>query len=102
MFIGLSVTNGEAAQAAAFPLLAPLTFASGAVRRPGHHAGLARVVEARRQPLSKTTEAVRADVGRTDRRPGDGLDRLVARDPGGDVPAGDRQVPPGVNRSLSW
>jgi len=32
--IGLSVTNGETAQAAAFPILAPLTFASNAFVPP--------------------------------------------------------------------
>ena len=59
VFIGLSVTNGEAAQAAAFPLLAPLTFASSAFVDP---ATMPDWLEcwARRQPLSKTTEAVRA------------------------------------------
>lgn len=59
VFIGLSVTNGEAAQAAAFPLLAPLTFASSAFVDP---ATMPTWLEwwARRQPLSKSTEAVRA------------------------------------------
>jgi ABC transporter DrrB family efflux protein len=59
VFIGLSVTNGEAAQAAAFPLLAPLTFASSAFVDPASMPGWLEWW-ARRQPLSKTTEAVRA------------------------------------------
>ena len=59
VFIGLSVTNGEAAQAAAFPLLAPLTFASSAFVDPASMPGWLQWW-ARRQPLSKTTEAVRA------------------------------------------
>ena len=59
VLIGLSVPNGEAAQAASFPLLAPLTFASSAFVDP---ASMPAWLEwwARRQPLSKTTEAVRA------------------------------------------
>lgn len=59
VFIGLSVPNGEAAQAAAFPLLAPLTFASSAFVDPSSMPGWLEWW-ARRQPLSKTTEAVRA------------------------------------------
>lgn len=59
VFIGLSVPNGEAAQAAAFPLLAPLTFASSAFVDPASMPGWLEWW-ARRQPLSKTTEAVRA------------------------------------------
>ena len=59
VFIGLSVANGEAAQAAAFPLLAPLTFASSAFVDPSTMPGWLEWW-ARRQPLSKTTEAVRA------------------------------------------
>ena len=57
--IGLSVTNGEAAQAAAFPMLAPLTFASNLFvdpkTMPGWMQGWAR-----HQPVSVTADAVRA------------------------------------------
>ena len=57
--IGLSVTNGEAAQAAAFPLLAPLVFASNAfvdpAKMPGWLQGWAK-----HQPVSATADAVRA------------------------------------------
>jgi ABC transporter DrrB family efflux protein len=58
-YIGLSVPNGEAAQAAAFPILAPLTFASSAFVDPST---MPDWLEwwAVRQPLSKTTDAVRA------------------------------------------
>ena len=57
--IGLSVTNAEAAQAAAFPILAPLVFASNAFVDP------ATMPDwlgwwAERQPVSKETEAARA------------------------------------------
>jgi ABC-2 type transport system permease protein len=57
--IGLSVTNAEAAQAAAFPILAPLVFASNAFVDP------ATMPDwlgwwAERQPVSKATEAARA------------------------------------------
>lgn len=57
--IGLSVTNGEAAQAAAFPMLAPLAFASNLfvdpVRMPGWLQPWAR-----NQPVSATANAIRA------------------------------------------
>jgi ABC-2 type transport system permease protein len=57
--IGLSVTNGEAAQAAAFPMLAPLAFASNLfvdpIRMPGWLQPWAR-----NQPVSATANAVRA------------------------------------------
>ncbi len=59
VLIGLSVSNGEAAQAAAFPLLAPLVFASNAFVDPASMPGWLEWW-ARRQPVSKTTEAVRA------------------------------------------
>ena len=57
--IGLSVTNGEAAQAAAFPLLAPLTFASNAFVPPDTMPDWLRWW-AERQPLSITVRGVRA------------------------------------------
>lgn len=57
--IGLSVSNGESAQAAAFPLLAPLVFASNAFvdpsRMPGWLQGWAR-----HQPVSAAADAARA------------------------------------------
>jgi ABC-2 type transport system permease protein/oleandomycin transport system permease protein len=57
--IGLSVPNGEAAQAAAFPMLAPLVFASNAfvdpAKMPGWLQGWAR-----NQPVSAAANAVRA------------------------------------------
>lgn len=59
VLIGLSVPNGEAAQAAAFPLLAPLVFASNAFVDPSTMPGWLEWW-ARRQPVSKTTEAARA------------------------------------------
>ena len=57
--IGLSVTNGETAQAAAFPILAPLTFASNAFVPPATMPDwLAWWAE--RQPLSVTVRGVRS------------------------------------------
>jgi ABC-2 type transport system permease protein/oleandomycin transport system permease protein len=57
--VGLSVTNGEAAQAAAFPLLAPLTFASNLFVDPSTMPSwLERW--ARNQPVSRVADAVRA------------------------------------------
>jgi len=57
--IGLSVTNGETAQAAAFPILAPLTFASNAFVPPATMPGWLRWW-AERQPLSVTVRGVRS------------------------------------------
>lgn len=57
--IGLSVPNGEAAQAASFPLLAPLTFASNLFVSPDTMPGWLQVW-ARHQPVSATADAVRA------------------------------------------
>ena len=60
-FIGLSVPNAEAAQAAAFPLIAPLTFASTAfVNAESMPKPLA--FWARNQPLSAAVGAIRACV----------------------------------------
>jgi len=57
--IGLAVTNGEAAQAAAFPILAPLTFASNAFV-PSSTMPDWLQWWAERQPLSVTVSGVRA------------------------------------------
>jgi len=57
--IGLSVANGEAAQAAAFPILAPLTFASNAFVPTSTMPDWLRWW-AERQPLSITVRGVRA------------------------------------------
>jgi ABC transporter DrrB family efflux protein len=57
--IGLSVSNGEAAQAAAFPMLAPLVFASNAFVDPAKMPGWLRAW-ARHQPVSAAADAVRA------------------------------------------
>jgi len=59
--IGLSVPNGESAQAAAFPLLAPLVFASNAFVDPSQ---MPKWLAwwARNQPVSATVNAVRASV----------------------------------------
>lgn len=57
--IGLSVPNGETAQAAAFPILAPLTFASNAFVPPATMPSWLRWW-AERQPLSVTVRGVRA------------------------------------------
>ena len=57
--IGLSVTNGEAAQAAAFPFLAPLVFASNAFVDPSSMPAWLRVW-ANHQPVSAATDAARA------------------------------------------
>jgi ABC-2 type transport system permease protein/oleandomycin transport system permease protein len=59
--VGLSVTNGEAAQAAAFPLLAPLVFASNAFVDPAKMPGWLRGW-ARHQPVSVAADAMRACV----------------------------------------
>ena len=58
-FIGLSVRNAESAQAAGFPLLAPLVFASSAFVPVDTMPGWLQVF-ARHQPLSLTVNAVRA------------------------------------------
>jgi ABC-2 type transport system permease protein/oleandomycin transport system permease protein len=58
-FIGLSVTNGEAAQAASFPLLAPLAFASNLFASPDTMPHWLQGW-ARHQPVSATADAVRA------------------------------------------
>ena len=97
--IGLSVPNGEAAQAAAFPLLAPLVFASNAFVDPATMPGWLGWW-AERQPVSKTTEAARGtDARRPDLRAGDGVAALVARHHRRDVTARDRPLPPGVTRA---
>jgi ABC transporter DrrB family efflux protein len=57
--IGLAVTNGEAAQAASFPLLAPLVFASNLFVDPTTMPA-ALAWWARNQPVSATANAVRA------------------------------------------
>lgn len=57
--IGLSVTNAEAAQAAAFPIMAPLVFASNAFVDPSTMPDWLGWW-AERQPVSKATEAARA------------------------------------------
>ena len=57
--IGLFVPNAEAAQAAAFPLLAPLVFASSAFVDPRSMPGPLRWW-AERQPVSVTAKGVRA------------------------------------------
>ncbi len=57
--VGLSVPNGEAAQAAAFPMLAPLVFASNLFVDPRTMPGWLQVW-ARNQPVSATANAVRA------------------------------------------
>jgi ABC-2 type transport system permease protein/oleandomycin transport system permease protein len=57
--VGLSVTNGEAAQAAAFPLLAPLTFASNLFVDPETMPSWLQGW-AENQPVSVTADAVRA------------------------------------------
>jgi ABC-2 type transport system permease protein/oleandomycin transport system permease protein len=66
--IGLTVPNGEAAQAAAFPLIAPLVFASNAFV-PVDTMPSWLQWWAERQPVSVTVNAVRAlmiDYGSTD------------------------------------
>ena len=57
--IGLSVRNAESAQAAGFPMLAPLVFASSAFVPVATMPGWLQVF-ARHQPLSVTVDAVRA------------------------------------------
>ncbi|MFM7253769.1 MAG: ABC transporter permease [Ilumatobacteraceae bacterium] len=59
VIVGLTVANGEAAQAAAFPLLAPLTFASSLFVEPTSMPDWLGWW-AERQPVSITAEAVRA------------------------------------------
>ncbi len=59
--IGLSVSNGEAAQAAAFPILAPLVFASNAFVSPTTMPSWLQWW-AEHQPVSATVDAVRASV----------------------------------------
>lgn len=57
--IGLSVRNAESAQAAGFPMLAPLVFASSAFVPVDSMPGWLQVFS-RHQPLSVTVDAVRA------------------------------------------
>ncbi|MDP9388620.1 MAG: ABC transporter permease [Actinomycetota bacterium] len=57
--IGLSVRNAESAQAAAFPMLAPLVFASSAFVPVATMPGWLQVV-AERQPVTAVVDAVRA------------------------------------------
>jgi ABC-2 type transport system permease protein/oleandomycin transport system permease protein len=57
--VGLAVGDPETAQAAAFPVLAPLVFASTAFVPPDSMPGWLQVW-ARNQPVSATAEAVRA------------------------------------------
>ena len=57
--IGLSVRNAESAQAAGFPMLAPLVFASSAFVPVATMPGWLQVF-ARHQPLSVTVDAVRS------------------------------------------
>ncbi len=59
--IGLSVTNGEAAQAAAFPLLAPLVFASNSFVSPDTMPSWLRWW-AKNQPVSAAVNAVRSSI----------------------------------------
>ncbi len=59
--IGLSVPNGESAQAAAFPLLAPLVFASNSFVDPRSMPNWL-AWWARNQPVSATVNAVRTSV----------------------------------------
>jgi ABC-2 type transport system permease protein/oleandomycin transport system permease protein len=57
--LGLSVANGEAAQAASFPLMAPLVFASNLFVDPSTMPGWMQPW-AEHQPVSMTADAVRA------------------------------------------
>jgi ABC transporter DrrB family efflux protein len=57
--LGLAVRDPESAQAAAFPVLAPLVFASSAFVRPESMPGWLQVF-AENQPVSATASAVRA------------------------------------------
>jgi ABC transporter DrrB family efflux protein len=57
--VGLAVGDPETAQAAAFPVLAPLVFASSAFVSPESMPGWLQVF-ARNQPVSSTASAVRA------------------------------------------
>jgi len=58
-FVGLAVGDPETAQAAAFPILAPLVFASSAFVSPDTMPGWLRAF-ANHQPVSVTASAVRA------------------------------------------
>jgi ABC transporter DrrB family efflux protein len=57
--LGLAVGDPETAQAAAFPVLAPLVFASSAFVQVDHMPGWLQPF-ARNQPVSVTVDAVRA------------------------------------------
>ncbi|MGI8682099.1 MAG: ABC transporter permease [Mycobacteriales bacterium] len=59
--IGLSVSNAESAQAAAFPLIAPLVFASSAFVPVGSMPGWLQAF-AKHQPVTAAIDAVRALV----------------------------------------
>lgn len=58
-FVGLAMRNAEAAQAAAFPLVAPLVFASSAFVPLSSQPGWLQVFSAH-QPLTLTVDAIRA------------------------------------------
>src|SRR2546426_8676104 len=67
--VGLAVGNPETAQAAAFPVMAPLVFASSAFVDPTKMPGWLQVW-ARNQPVSATANAVRALAGSLPKIPG--------------------------------
>ncbi len=58
-YVGLAMRNAEAAQAAAFPLVAPLVFASSAFVPLSSQPGWLQVFSAH-QPLTLTVDAIRA------------------------------------------
>ena len=95
--IGLSVTNAETAQAASFPILAPLVFASSAFvvvgTMPGWLQGFAKY-----QPVSIAIDATRSlMLGGIYSNPGKvvGLARVQRRDRRRVRPARRAPLPPG-------
>jgi ABC transporter DrrB family efflux protein len=90
--VGLAVGDPETAQAAAFPVLAPLVFASTALVPPDSMPGWLQIW-ARNQPVSTTADAVPALTIGGPTTGGSGCDRLVRGNPG-DLPPDSGQVVP--------
>ena len=94
-FVGLAMRNAEAAQAAAFPLVAPMVFASSAFVPLSSQPGWLQVFSAH-QPVTLTVERDPRPVHRrADGRPGRAEHRLVDRHHRGVRTDRRPEVPPG-------
>ncbi len=92
--IGLSVANAESAQAASFPFMMPMVFASSAFVSTDTMPGWLQAF-AEHQPLTAAVDAMRTLVlGRLRHRPGPGVPGLEPGDPGGLLPPRRLALPP--------